>query len=218
MCFTDHSHKCVTNESDECVTNESYEWATNELCPLYEWLMSLSHHSYTRIVPQIERVTNESNGWVTNELCPLYQRLCLVPFTFTQLHRPSTSSNLCVSYRIMTHSHKCVVPPIEWDVCLSWCVSLFRCVSLLLHRDLFTCETWPIYTCYLCLSYEWFTRLLWMQWDFCVNEICVSLTASQLIHTWHMAHAAQEWTNRTVIGHEPLICSKTCFTKTELVQ
>ena len=29
---------------------------------------------------------------------------------------------------------------------------------------------------------------------------------------------AQEWTNRTVIGHEPLICSKMCFTKTELVQ
>jgi len=30
--------------------------------------------------------------------------------------------------------------------------------------------------------------------------------------------SAQEWTNRTVIGHELLICSKMCFTKTELVQ
>jgi len=29
---------------------------------------------------------------------------------------------------------------------------------------------------------------------------------------------AQEWTNRTLIGHEPLICSKMCFTKTELVR
>jgi len=29
---------------------------------------------------------------------------------------------------------------------------------------------------------------------------------------------AQEWTNRTLIGHEPPICSKMCFTKTELVQ
>ena len=30
--------------------------------------------------------------------------------------------------------------------------------------------------------------------------------------------AAQEWTNRAVIGHEPLICSTMYFTKTELVQ
>jgi len=30
--------------------------------------------------------------------------------------------------------------------------------------------------------------------------------------------SAQEWTNRTVISHEPLICSEMCFTKTELVQ
>jgi len=30
--------------------------------------------------------------------------------------------------------------------------------------------------------------------------------------------SAQEWTNRTVNGHEPLICSKMYFTKTELVQ
>ena len=30
--------------------------------------------------------------------------------------------------------------------------------------------------------------------------------------------SAQELTNRTVIGREPLICSKMCFTKTELVQ
>ena len=34
----------------------------------------------------------------------------------------------------------------------------------------------------------------------------------------HHPHTAQEWTNRTVIGHELLICSKMCFTKTELVQ
>jgi len=30
--------------------------------------------------------------------------------------------------------------------------------------------------------------------------------------------SAQELTDRTLIGHEPLICSKICFTKTELVQ
>jgi len=29
---------------------------------------------------------------------------------------------------------------------------------------------------------------------------------------------AQEWTNRTLISHKPLICSKMCFTKTESVQ
>jgi len=29
---------------------------------------------------------------------------------------------------------------------------------------------------------------------------------------------AQEWRNRTFVGHEPLICSKMCLTKTELVQ
>jgi len=29
---------------------------------------------------------------------------------------------------------------------------------------------------------------------------------------------AQKWTNRTPISHEPLICSKMCFTKTESVQ
>ena len=29
--------------------------------------------------------------------------------------------------------------------------------------------------------------------------------------------SAQEWTNRTLISHEPLICSKMCFTKTESV-
>jgi len=27
--------------------------------------------------------------------------------------------------------------------------------------------------------------------------------------------AAQEWINRTLISHEPLLCSKTCFSKTE---
>ena len=30
--------------------------------------------------------------------------------------------------------------------------------------------------------------------------------------------SAQGWSNRSLIGHEPLICSKMCFTKTELVQ
>jgi len=30
--------------------------------------------------------------------------------------------------------------------------------------------------------------------------------------------SAQEWTNRTPISHEPLICSKMCFTRTESVQ
>ena len=30
--------------------------------------------------------------------------------------------------------------------------------------------------------------------------------------------AAQEWTNRTLISNEQLICSKMCFTKTEVVQ
>ena len=30
--------------------------------------------------------------------------------------------------------------------------------------------------------------------------------------------SAQEWTNRTLIGKELLICSKMCFTKTNLVQ
>jgi len=34
----------------------------------------------------------------------------------------------------------------------------------------------------------------------------------------HPTLPAQEWTNRTLIGHEPLICSKMCFAKTELVQ
>jgi len=29
---------------------------------------------------------------------------------------------------------------------------------------------------------------------------------------------AQEWTNRTLISHVPLMCSKMCCTKTELVQ
>ena len=29
---------------------------------------------------------------------------------------------------------------------------------------------------------------------------------------------AQEWKNRTLVGHKPLICNKMCFTKTELVQ
>jgi len=29
---------------------------------------------------------------------------------------------------------------------------------------------------------------------------------------------AQEWTNRTLISHEPLICSKMCITKTKSVQ
>ena len=28
---------------------------------------------------------------------------------------------------------------------------------------------------------------------------------------------AQEWTNRTPISHEPMICTKMCFTKTESV-
>jgi len=31
-------------------------------------------------------------------------------------------------------------------------------------------------------------------------------------------HSAQEWTDRTLAGHEPLICGKMCFTVTELVQ
>jgi len=29
---------------------------------------------------------------------------------------------------------------------------------------------------------------------------------------------AQEWNNRTFVGHEPLICNTMCFTKTELFQ
>jgi len=35
---------------------------------------------------------------------------------------------------------------------------------------------------------------------------------------WRLSLSAQEWTNRTPISHKPLICSKMCFTKTELVQ
>jgi len=35
---------------------------------------------------------------------------------------------------------------------------------------------------------------------------------------WILFISAQEWTNRTVTGHEPLICSTMCFAKTELVQ
>jgi len=30
----------------------------------------------------------------------------------------------------------------------------------------------------------------------------------------YTSYTAQEWNNRTVIGHEPLICSKMCFTQT----
>ena len=30
--------------------------------------------------------------------------------------------------------------------------------------------------------------------------------------------STQEWTNRTLIGHEPLMCSKMCLTRTELVR
>ena len=38
------------------------------------------------------------------------------------------------------------------------------------------------------------------------------------IRRHHQTSTAQEWTNRTPISHEPLICSKICFTKTESVQ
>ena len=34
----------------------------------------------------------------------------------------------------------------------------------------------------------------------------------------HVMYTAQEWRNRTLVGHEPLICSAMCFTKTETVQ
>jgi len=30
--------------------------------------------------------------------------------------------------------------------------------------------------------------------------------------------SAQGWNNRTLISHEPLVCSKMCFSKTEPVQ
>ena len=35
--------------------------------------------------------------------------------------------------------------------------------------------------------------------------------------TFSLSLSAQEWRNRTVVGHEPLICNKMCFSKTELV-
>jgi len=46
------------------------------------------------------------------------------------------------------------------------------------------------------------------------------LTYDQVMSHFRMNHliTAQEWTNSTLIGHEPLLCSKMCFAKTELVQ
>ena len=38
---------------------------------------------------------------------------------------------------------------------------------------------------------------------------------SMIQRTWTRP---QEWRNRTLVGHEPLICRKMCFTKAELVQ
>ena len=51
---------------------------------------------------------------------------------------------------------------------------------------------------------------LWNRWKGCRNKRCTTNTSTN--------KSAQEWTNRTVISHEPLMRSKICFTKTELVQ
>ena len=47
---------------------------------------------------------------------------------------------------------------------------------------------------------------------------CTALTSLISRGDSMSAVPAQEWTNRNVIGHEPLICSKMCFTQTESIQ
>ena len=47
-------------------------------------------------------------------------------------------------------------------------------------------------------------------------ELCKEL--GKIISNNFWRWAAQEWTNCTLIGNEPLMCSKMCFAKTKLVQ
>jgi len=53
------------------------------------------------------------------------------------------------------------------------------------------------------------------------NRGCVVKCVSQhdQLHIW-LCHrkTAQEWRNRSLVGHEPWMCNKMCFTKTEWVQ
>ena len=51
--------------------------------------------------------------------------------------------------------------------------------------------------------------------------VTLETALGHFLHFWAVSMvilSAQGWTNRTLISHEPLICSKTCFTKTESVQ
>jgi len=54
----------------------------------------------------------------------------------------------------------------------------------------------------------------------CMFHMCVTHTCVIHIRITHVSHTAQGWTNRTrtLISHEPVICSQMCFTKTESVQ
>ena len=41
------------------------------------------------------------------------------------------------------------------------------------------------------------------------------IPAKELYYRCYSRVSAQQWRNRTLIGHEPLVCSKMCFSKTE---
>ena len=95
------------------------------------------------------------------------------------------------------------------------------------RQYVFDSRSWLV--CYMCIYIYIYISIWWVTRDTrvtndnmfstLVRDSCVTCAYIHLyISIWWVTRAAQECTNRTLISHEPLICSKMCFTKTESVQ
>ena len=154
---------------------------------------------------------------------------------------------ICVTWLIyvcdMTHTHVWH----ESYICMTWLLHMRDVTHMCVWQDSFTYTAWLIHICdmtHIYVRLESYTCVAWLihtqekekrgerekqnslffpslekslslleKFSFCPPlENGVSRKGEM------KKMSAQEWTKRTLIGHEPLICSKMCFTKTELVQ
>jgi len=82
-------------------------------------------------------------------------------------------------------------------ICVTWSVPIRMCDMVCTHS-----YVWHGLYPFICVTRRVFIRETWLL--FSPGSITFS--------------CAQGWNNRTLISHEPLVCSKMCFSKTEPVQ
>ena len=81
-------------------------------------------------------------------------------------------------------------------------------------------ECWPLSENWECLPFSKVSPQEWQRFSWQSLEMLASKTFGirKTFACENVEHSTQDWRERTPISHEPLICSKMCFTKTELVQ